>query len=191
MRQVNCSSTTSNQLCILLSHLDIVNYASARYTNAANAGGIGFKFTNLVGGQHPQPFQSILVPASVQFVEPWQFPLRSSDDYFAADVVRHGVFLTKALKRFPSLNAKFSLQASWLVIDPGVDNSTVVARLMARNYRFFLNDCERNSGKTVSKLKACCQADDTSTDNCNVHLRRNSCYHPCSGRFRKVTPANL
>src|SRR3984893_16178244 len=151
MRQVNCSSTTSNQLCILLSHLGIVNYASAGYVNAADAGGIGFKFTNLVGGQHPQHFQSVIVPAPVQLVELWQFALRSSDDNLAADVVRHGVFLTKELKRFTALNAEFSLQASWLVIDPGVDDSAVVARLMARHYGFFLNDCERNSWKTVSK----------------------------------------
>ncbi|WP_433970156.1 hypothetical protein [Tunturiibacter gelidiferens] len=43
---------------------------------------------------------------------------------------------------------------------------------MACNYRFFLNDGQGNSGKTAGELKACCQADNTGTDNCDVQLRR-------------------
>jgi len=43
---------------------------------------------------------------------------------------------------------------------------------MARNYRFFLNDGQGNSRKTAGEFKACCQTDNTGTDNCDVHLRR-------------------
>jgi hypothetical protein len=44
---------------------------------------------------------------------------------------------------------------------------------MARNYRFFLDNRQGNSRKTVGELKARCQTDNPGTDNCDANLRRN------------------
>jgi hypothetical protein len=53
-----------------------------------------------------------------------------------------------------------------------VDDSTVVACLMACNCRFFFDDCQGYTGVTAGKFKTCCQADDTGADDRNLYLRR-------------------
>ena len=52
-----------------------------------------------------------------------------------------------------------------------MDDSTVVACLMACDCRFFLDDCQGNSAKTAGEFKACCQANNASPDNYNFDLR--------------------
>src|ERR1700722_1862487 len=103
---MNLSSTFDYVLRIFLRDLPIVDDASAWHANTANAGGMGLDLSNLFGSKHLQSIQSIYLAAPIQVIEPWELVLRRRNDYFAAEVVRHTVFLTKAHQRFRALNAE-------------------------------------------------------------------------------------
>src|ERR1700744_5252737 len=76
------------------------------------------------------------------------------------------MFLAKVHKGVRSLDAKTSFETSWLVINPGVYDTAVVACLMAGKGRLFLDDCQGDTRKTSDERKPRCQADDPTPDDC-------------------------
>ena len=68
-------------------------------------------------------------------------------------------------------NAKLCLQRSWLVVDPGMNDATVMTALMTSHAIFLLEQQQAKAGKSLSNLECNCEADNASADDDDVVMR--------------------
>ena len=86
-----------------------------------------------------QIFDPVELAARVEVVEPPQLGFLGRDDQFADLPVRDPLRLAVLPDQLAPLDAQPGLERARLVIDPGVDDAAVVARLVAVEVRLFLD----------------------------------------------------
>jgi hypothetical protein len=84
--------------------------------------------------------QSVGLATLAQFFQARKFVWTSGDDDFAADFVRDVMFTTELDHGCRSGNAQARLERAGLVVNAGVDDTAVVAALVARYGVFFFEE---------------------------------------------------
>ncbi len=107
---------------------------------------MGFVFPQAVPIQPGNPGQTVCLAAAFQFVQSGNLRFVQRDDNLATLFVRHPIFGAEAVQKFPAFGAGAGLLAAGLVIQPRVDDATVVARLVSGDTVFGLQ--HRDAGAT-------------------------------------------
>ncbi len=113
------------------------------------AGGVGFDFADLFGGKEAEAAEAVLLAAGVEVVEAGEFGGVGGDDEFAADFVADGVLLTEGEHLADAVDGEAGFGGAGFVIEAGVEDSGVVAGLMAADDGFLLKDGDLGVGEAV------------------------------------------
>lgn len=113
------------------------------------AGGMGFDFADLFRGEEAQTVESVLLAAGEEVVEAGEFGRIGSDDEFAADFMADGVLLAEGEHLANAVDGEASLGGAGLVVEAGVEDSGVVAGLVAADGGFLFKDGDLCMGESV------------------------------------------
>jgi hypothetical protein len=81
--------------------------------------------------------QTVLLATNFESLEPIYFRVVDGDNDLTADFMMNLVLLTKGHHLLNSADSQAGLDGAWFVVEPTMENATVVTRLMATD-RFFL-----------------------------------------------------
>ena len=118
--------------------------------------------------QHPQSGQAVGIAALEQFLESWDFRFAGGDDDLAANFILQIVFAAELHHGGRSLDAKFRLQGSRLVVDARVNDAAIVPALVASHAVFFFDEQQPQMGKQPGAMHRGRETHDTSADNHDV-----------------------
>src|SRR4029434_6243611 len=80
--------------------------------------------------QPPNALKSVGFAATMQFFQAGELALLRCDDDLAAALVSNSVLLAEAVHQLASFDAVLSFQGTGLVVEAGMDDAAVMARLM-------------------------------------------------------------
>ena len=104
------------------------------------AGGMGFDFANLFGGEEKEAVETVLLATGVEVVEAGEFGGVGGDDEFAADFVTDRVFLAEGEHLPDAVDGEAGFGGAGLVVEAGMEDSGVVAGLVATDGGFLFKD---------------------------------------------------
>ena len=141
--------------------VDDSRVGSVETLDAANVG-LELEHPRLV--DLPQAGDAVLGTAPIQLLEARDLAPRCRDDQLAAALVGNLLPVAVLIEQPAPLDAEARLQRSRRVVDPRVDNATVVSRLMARERVLFLQQREPDAGVTCQQLACDGETQDAAAD---------------------------
>src|SRR5262249_33356722 len=105
-----------------------------------------------LGPDHLQALDAVGQTALVQVLQARQLGLVDGDDDLATAIGWDAFLLAVGIQLALALNAQLGLQAARGVVDPGVEDATVVASLVLTNARLLVQDAEAHLRVAGEKL---------------------------------------
>jgi len=109
-------------------------------TEGEEAGGMGFDFADLFRGEEVEAGEAVLLAAGVEVVKAREFGGIGGDDELAADFVADGVLLAEGEHLANAVDGKAGFRGAGFVVEAGVEDSGVVAGLVAADGGFLFKD---------------------------------------------------
>ncbi len=128
------------------------------------AGGVRLDLLDLVPADAAQPWHSIHIRPGVERVEPFEVGLGNGDDELSALVVRKAALRAVLAEQGNATCAQLCFEAARCVVDAGMDDTGVVARLMHRHPVFLLHYDHACPWPPEGDLPAYGEPDDSGTD---------------------------
>ena len=129
-----------------------------------DADGVGFDLRDLGGGQAAEARDAVLDASALELVEGAELAVVEGDDELAAALVRHVVLVAVGVEGVAALGAELGLQRARLVVDAGVDDAGVVARLVGGDLVFSFEDEDARVGRAVQQFAGRGEAEDAPAD---------------------------
>jgi 3-deoxy-7-phosphoheptulonate synthase len=142
----------------------IVNDSFLRNTNGGDSGGVRLNLPQLVAGEHFQAFQAILRAALKKSVETREFLRAGGGHDLSADFVRNGMLAAEVDHLTNAGDGEPRFSRAGFVIKAGVEDTAVVAALMAANGGFFFKNGDAGIGETLAETPGGGESDDASAD---------------------------
>ena len=131
---------------------------------------VGFDLTNLSCFDAPQSRHAVLGGRTFERVEPAELGLIERNNELPAFHIVDVVLGTELPKKPHAAPAQLSFQTPWLVVDAGMDDTRVVARLMRGERGFLLEDDHLAPGIAAGELTGDRKPNDPSTHDPNRKL---------------------
>ncbi len=128
------------------------------------ASGMGFYFADLFGWEEAEAAEAVLLAAVVEVVETREFGGVGGDDKFAADFVADRVFLAEGEHLPDAVNGEAGFVGAGLVVEAGVEDSGIVAGLVAADGGLLFEDGDLGVGEAVLESEGGGEADDAAAN---------------------------
>ena len=113
-----------------LGNAAVIDDGGAGDVEGLDAAGVGFDFGQFVGVDDAQVGDAVVGAAPVDLLQAGEFGRVGGDDDLAALVVFDALFAAVLLESLDPFHAEDGLAGALLVVDAGVDDAAVVARLV-------------------------------------------------------------
>ena len=124
---------------------------------------------DLRAGEQPETLQAIGAAALVDRLQARQLALVGGHDDLAAPFPADPVGVAEFLHEPRALDAEAGLQRAGLVVDAGMDDAAVVARLVGGQTWFLVEDGDAGAGVGLREGQGGRQPDDTAPDERDIH----------------------
>jgi len=131
---------------------------------SADAFTVRLELAELVAVEQAEPFDAIGDAALVQLVQAWNLVWRGCHNQLAALLVRYSVLRTETLHGGATSYTIAGFQRAGAVINSGVDNTAVMARLMGGDAVLFFHNEQAFTRKAAGEFEGCCQPNDAGAD---------------------------
>lgn len=142
----------------------VVDYAFFGDAEGEESGGVGFDLMDLFRLQEAEPGEAILLAAAVEVVEAGKLCGLGGDDEFAADFVADTVFLTEGYHLANAVDGESGLGGARFVVKTGVEDTGIIAGLVAADGGFLFKDGDAEMGQAMLKAEGGGEADDAAAD---------------------------
>lgn len=142
----------------------VVNDAFFGDVDSCKAVAVGFNFTDLLGGEPAEAFESVGLAAVEEVLESGDFVLCSSDDDFAADFVGDLVLLAEGGHLADAFNGEAGFEGAGFVVEACVEDAAIVGALVGTRLGLFLEDCDLGGGEAAEERVGGGDANDARAD---------------------------
>jgi hypothetical protein len=142
------------------------------YTKSGQSDGVRLKFANLFVAEQLQAFKTISSAALQQGMQARHFVLLCRQHDLPAQFMGNIVLCTEVNHSLNALHRQASLRRTGLIVQAAMQNTAIVASLMATGTTFLLQEKQPGGRKSLEQLMRRRQSDNSTTDdsNCFAHL---------------------
>jgi hypothetical protein len=143
-----------------------------RYVEGSQSARMRLDLSEALGAHRDDSVDGVGLPSPLKFRECRQLVILSGDDELAANPQRNPVRAAEFAQQGASLDTEARLQRPGRIVDAGVDDTAVMARLVSGHAVLLLDDGDLAVGMNPAHSLRGGKADDSSADDRDVGLFR-------------------
>src|SRR4030095_4816256 len=149
LRQANIPSRRPHPGGVSLGDFLVVDNAGFRDAESFDSDGMGLELFEPLSSDYFQALQPVGHASTMKLIESWQLFLARCHDYFPAQFIRHRIFVAEFDQRFSSGDTAPGLQRSRAIVEPGMNDTAVVAGLVPGQLGFLFEDQKLRAGISI------------------------------------------